>query len=277
MNRRAAIAALAASVVPLPADESQTPAERSLPTFRISDADWDGASVKDIGAVLNSAARVLWRQFPDRKLEPFVVMRGHSGPIVNFQRNLRGEIVMQLDTGGTYWCQYAYQFAHEFCHILAGFDNDYSGNLWLEETFCETASLYVLRHMAQEWKTKPPYPHWKDFSSALEKYFGDVVASREKIAPNSLASYFARHAETLRQKPAERALNGAMAVVLLDMLERSPEHWESVAWMNSAPSPPGETLDQYFAKWMNAVPQRHKVFVADLRKQFGIDDLAAKR
>ncbi|MCP6756902.1 hypothetical protein NL533_35270, partial [Klebsiella pneumoniae] len=79
------------------------------------------------------------------------------------QRNDAREIVLKLDTSNTFWSQYAYQFAHEFCHVLCGYREDDPGTQWFEETLCETASLFVLRAMAREWKTAPPYPHWKDY------------------------------------------------------------------------------------------------------------------
>ena len=55
----------------------------------------------------------------------------------------------------------AYQFAHEFCHILCNFDDDWKGNNWFEETMCETSSLFVLRRLSKEWEERPPYPAWK--------------------------------------------------------------------------------------------------------------------
>ena len=113
--------------------------------------------------MLDSAGRELGQFFPDYKIEPIVVTRGHSGPITLFHRNDRGEIVVRLDTEKTYWSQYAYQFAHEFCHVLCGFKPGYEGNKWFEETLCETASLYVMRGMSRTWKTSPPYANWKDY------------------------------------------------------------------------------------------------------------------
>ena len=81
-------------------------AERKMPTYRVDAADFD-ASEADIRAICDSAGRELWRHFPDYKLEPFVVTRGRQGPIALFERNERQEIVVRLDTGGTYWSQYS--------------------------------------------------------------------------------------------------------------------------------------------------------------------------
>src|SRR6478752_6136665 len=89
--------------------------------FRVGTDGWGSATPAEVEAVLRSAAAMMWPLFPGRRVEPFVVLRGREGPIVHYQRNVIGEIVMKLDTSGHLWCQYVYQFAHEFCHILCGF------------------------------------------------------------------------------------------------------------------------------------------------------------
>ena len=108
-----------------------------------------GASEADIGAVCRSAADCLtacWRQPPEARL---VVVKGEHGPITLFARNDQGESVVRLDTGQTYWAQYAYQFSHELCHVLCKCEDDHRGNLWFEETLCETASMYCMRQIGR--------------------------------------------------------------------------------------------------------------------------------
>ena len=130
-------------------------ADPPMPPYRILARGFE-ADEADIRRLLDSTGRELWRYFPDYRIEPFVVRRGHESPIVWYQRNARREIVMLLNTEETYWSQYAYQFAHEFCHILCGYDEDYKGNQWFEEAICETASLFALRAMARAWEHDPP-------------------------------------------------------------------------------------------------------------------------
>ena len=64
-------------------------------------------------------------------------------PIVLFKRGPRGGSSL-LNTSDRYWCQYAFQFAHEIGHILCRYKDGDSTNKWFEETLCETASLYAL-------------------------------------------------------------------------------------------------------------------------------------
>lgn len=253
------------------------PGAGPVPAYRVEIEGFD-ASEADVRAVLDSAARELWRFFPDYRIDPIVVTRGHEGPITLFERNGRGEIVMRLDTGGLYWCQYAYQFAHELCHVLCGFDRDCPGNKWFEETLCETASLFVLRAMARTWKDEPPYPNWRDFRDALRSYADDVLRSRDRvdeIYERGLPAFYRAHEETLREQPCRRDLNGAMSVVLLRLFEEEPSRWEAVRWLNTAPSPKGEPLRDYLGRWHRAVPERHKAFVERIARLYGVDLPAA--
>jgi len=244
-----------------------------VPDYRVEIRGFD-AGESDVRAVLDSAARELWRFFPDYQIDPIVVTRGHEGPITLFGRNGRGEIVMRLDTGGLYWCQYAYQFAHELCHVLCAFGEDQPGNKWFEETLCETASLFVLRAMARTWKEESPYPNWRDFRDALRSYADDVLRSRDRVGEiyeRGLPAFYRTHEQTLREHPCRRDLNGAMSVVLLHLFEEEPNRWEAIRWLNTGPSPEGEPFRVYLGRWHRAVPERHKAFVERIAKLYGVE------
>jgi hypothetical protein len=246
-------------------------AKAAMPAYRVETDGFD-ASEADIRAVLDSAGGELWRFFPDYQLEPFVVTRGHDDPITLFQRNDRSEIVMRLNTEKTYWSQYAYQFAHEFCHVLCGFRDGYQGNKWFEETVCETASLFAMRAMARSWKKSPPYPHWADYRDSLREYTDDIMRRRERIHDvfaGGLPAFVRAHRETLERTPTSRDLNGAMSLVLLQLLEERPERWEAVRWLNHAPAQPGDDLGAYMRKWHDAAPPRHRPLVKQLAGLFG--------
>lgn len=243
-----------------------------MPTYRVDAGEFE-ASEADIRAVCDSAGMTLWRQFPDYALEPFVVTRGRSGPIVLYQRNDRKEIVLKLDTGKTYWSQYAYQFAHEFCHILCGYRDVDASNKWFEETLCETASLYAMREMARSWKENPPYKHWTDYRDALRNYADDVLRKRKEIAELQrlgLPAFYREHEAELRKTSTDRELNGTMATVLLRLFEEEPGRWEAVRWLNAEAAPNDESFAAYLARWRTAVPERHRDFVDEVRKSFGV-------
>jgi hypothetical protein len=269
---RVFLIAISFAVTVLGEDAPKLSASVTMPLYRVDAANFK-ASEADIRAVCDSAGRELWRYFPDYPLEPFVVTRGEQGPIVLFQRNERREIVMRLDTGEAYWAQYSYQFAHEFCHILCGFRVGENENRWFEETLCELASLYVMRGMAKTWKHDPPYAHWANYRDHLRDYADRVIREREQVQEiyrTGLPAFYRTHAAELRKTATNRNLNGAMAVVMLQLFEREPEHWEAVRWLNHTAAPAGETFEQYLTRWQAAAPEKHRSFIAEIAKLYDL-------
>ncbi len=239
--------------------------------WRIVPEGWGVASEPDIRAVLSSVVAELWRFFPERKLEPLVVRRGHENPIVHYARSGLGEIVVQLNTQDRYWCQYAYQFAHEFCHVLCGFEDDYKGNQWFEESLCECASLYVLRRLSVAWARTPPFPGWREYAPNFRQYADEVMKKFEDVSDASMADYVKRNRAELAKNPADRIRNGPVAVALLRQLEAAPQYWESVSWLNSSPSPEGESMEDYLLKWLKASPVRVRPFVERVGRLAGVN------
>jgi hypothetical protein len=244
-----------------------------MPPYRVEARGFND-SARDIKKLCDSVGRELWKHFPDYKIEKFVIKRGNGGPISLYKRNAQGEIVIRLDTGNTLWSQYSYQFAHEFCHVLCGYDEDYPGNKWFEETLAETASLFAMRAMARSWKTDPPYGHWRSYRDALRSYADDVVRKRTKvheIYEKGLAGFYKTHQARLTKEPCDRSLNGAMSLIFLKLFEEDPSRWGAVRWLNSAPSPKGETFEQYLTKWRNAAPEKHRPFITKTARLYGIE------
>jgi len=231
-------------------------------------ADWQ-AHPANVQAVLDSAARPLWKQFPERELAPILV-EPQGGPIVLYRRGENGEYLVRLDTGETYWSQYAFQFAHEFCHILCGYDEDVHRNKWFEESLCEAASLYCLRAMSQEWKTNPPYANWKGYAPSLKNYADDRIAAAQLPEGKTLAQWFADHEAALYRDSTNRELNNVVAVQLLPLLEANPKRWESVTWLNEAKSTQSQTLGDYLSDWHEHAPERHRPFIKTIGGRFGV-------
>jgi len=231
-------------------------------------SDWK-AGIHDVQHVLHSAAVELWRYFPDRSLPPIVVAP-KGGPIVWYTRGLNGEYYVQLNTGSTFWCQYAYQFAHEFCHILCGYTEKEKANKWFEESLCELASVFAIRRMAETWKTKPPYPNWRDFSRSLASYADDLLKKGALPPGTTFAAWFRKNEPAMRKESCIREKNRVVAVKLLPLFEKQPEHWEAVTWLNARPSGKPRSLAEYLGAWRDACPPEHKPFVTEIARVFGI-------
>jgi hypothetical protein len=168
-----------------------------------------------------------------------------------------GEEVVWLNTHGTHWAQLAYQFAHEFCHVIADPKTmPWDDFLWIEESICETASLYALRCMAKTWAVEPPYPNWREYAAKLEEYATERMARPEHCLPEGVqfAAWLADRLPLLASDAGRRADNTIIAKQLLPVFEAEPAGWRAVRFLHSWERQAGATLASFFAGWALACP-----------------------
>jgi hypothetical protein len=189
-----------------------------------------------------------------------------------------GRIAIGLAAQGTHWAQYSFQFAHEICHVLANYSNNARplvrspphANLWLEESLCETASLFTLRAMGRSWQTDPPYPVWRGYAASLNSYAEERLAQLKHHLPpgTSFSVWFHQNQSLLRRNPTERSRNTIIATQLLPIFEAEPRGWQALAFLNSASVNPERSLAQHLAQWRSRCPQRLRSFVAKVEAVF---------
>ena len=220
------------------------------------DGDW-GAAPADVAAVAISVARC----FPvfGHEDELAITLRPMtSGPMTVQDASLPvGEAVVWLSTHGTVWAQLAYQFAHEFCHVIADPRTlPWDRFLWLEEALCETASLYALRCMARSWAVEPPYWNWRDYSVALEGYAAERMSESARRLPagTSFHAWLSGRLPLLEQDADRREDNAVVASQLLPIVEAEPTVWQAVRHLHAWPRAPAVTLSQFFDGWAAACP-----------------------
>ena len=241
--------------------------------IRVVPGDWGGAQLADIQKVCESSAGELWKHFPDRKLPPIIVEHGNNGPIVLYKKGPRGEHIVRLDVEGNHWSQFAYQFSHEFCHILTNYHpRESKKNKWLVESLCETASLYAMRQMAETWKPSPPFPNWRSYAPHLRQYADNArVKKALRIAPGAtLGQWYRENADALRKKGDQRDKNKVPASAMLAMLEANPTDWQAVGAMNLSLPDKGDTFEAFLADWLARTPDKHKKFVKKVADLFEI-------
>lgn len=260
------------------------PSASSALVIEVQPGDWGKTSVADIRAVVCSAGGEIWRHCPNTHLDPICVRYSAKTPITHFARDQDGGIVVGLNARGTYWAQFAYQFAHEFGHVLAAQAGDASrkwrntghANHWFEESLCETASLFALKAMAQTWTTNPPYPNWKSFAPKLLEYADKLLQEppRQLAAGQNFQPWFHASEPSLRTNATQRAKNGIVAAQLLPLFEQNPSGWEALVWLNLGTRDPKLPFRTYLAEWRAACPASHRPFVEKLAAAFGLEKLA---
>ena len=177
-------------------------------------------------------------------------------------------IVIQLTSQDTRWAQYAYQFAHEFCHVLSGYEDlEGNPNNWFHETICELASVFTLRRMAERWPTHPPYPNWANYS----KHFLEYAAARQKRKEvqlpigTTLPDWLSSRESGLRKDRYQRDKNGLVAYALLPAFEKFPFGWNAI---RKFPGSSGE-LKFYLSDWASDTDQGDVPFVVHLADILG--------
>lgn len=260
------------AAIAVAAPVAEAPAKHAL-DIRIEPGAWGGAQAADMQKVLLSAAMELWKQFPDRQLKPIIIQRSKEGPITLYQKGPAGEYIVRLDVEGTYWCQFAYQFAHEFNHILTNYDRRKSDkNQWFEECLGELASMYAVTAMGQTWQVAPPYPNWKNYAPNLAKYAEELLRKEGSDLPagQTLAAWYKANESSLRRDPYDRAKNRIVAKMLLPVMLESPQSLEAFGYLNNSPTDGEATFASYLAACYKDAPAKHQPFVKRVADMFGV-------
>lgn len=228
------------------------------------------AQPNDIAAVLRSAVGELSRYLPQRKDDLIRVAYSKEGPIVLYDRGPNREYQVRLNVEGRYWSQFAYQYAHEHCHILCNYRAGKNPNKWFEESLCELASIFVIRRMSHTWQENPPYPNWKSYHASLAKYAEEHVAGKGLPAGKTLAEWYREQEAELRKTATDRPRNQIVALALLPLFEKEPAHWLAVDSLNSKESSADQPFAEYLENWHAAAPASERTFIAKIAHEFGV-------
>ena len=236
-----------------------------------------GASVADINAVLQSAAGELWRYCPNLHLPGIDVYHRTDHPQTDSKVTAEGRISIGLTARDNHWAQYSFQFAHEYCHAFINYNNNHTEvasharypNLWLEESLCETASLFTLQALSRSWLVAPPYPVWRDYAQWFSAYLEERLRfpTHHLPAGTRFIVWFRANNSDLRRDGARRDRNTIIAAQLLPIFEKEPQGWGALAFFNPASN---QSLTQQFTDWRSRCPRELRGFVAKLAAVFEV-------
>jgi len=248
--------------------------------IRVQAGGFGGASAADVTVVLQSAAGELSRYWPGTQLPSIDVYHRADHPQTDSRRGAGNRIAIGLTARDNHWAQYSFQFAHEYCHALINYSNDQRGvtpdrryaNLWLEESLCETASLFTLRALSRSWLIAPPYGAWRDYAPWFAAYAEERLALPEHHLPagTSFVVWFRANEPALRQDSTRRDRNTIIAARLLPIFEKEPRGWGALAFFRRAANP-NQSLSRHFADWRSSCPRELQQFVGKLAAVFDIE------
>lgn len=238
-----------------------------------------GAPADNIRAVLLSVASEIWKHCATTGFEfGFRVYHNPKYPITHYERE-EGRIIIGLAVKDTFWAQYAFQFAHEFCHALMGHSRQWRrlwhmgnhANRWVEETLCEVASLFALRSMENSWKTAPPYPNWKDFGKNLGKYAQERLDDpRHQLPAGKTFAQWLVEAEPVQREKWTRENNTIVAARLLPIFEADPTGWDAVAAINLCKHEEKKPLARFLEEWKTNAQPQHSAFIEKVVPVFSL-------
>ena len=226
---------------------------------------WGNAQPIDIERLLEDTASHLNRELRNPVTGTISVRSAPATdrePRLLIQYSRPGFYCVQLTAIDRHWCQYAYQFAHEFCHIVIDpYRGESPSTQWLEEAVCELASVFVLRRMAERWLTQPPYPNWASYSSPLAEYARQRLDEPERSLPSdvSLADWFSANEGALRQDPYQRDQNALIAYNMVPIFETLPESWNAIQRLPADQHPTTDSPTRaHLQSWRAAVDPRDR-------------------
>ncbi len=225
--------------------------------------------------VCNSAAMVIARHYPKYPFKPILIIKADNGfPVMLDQRGPNGESQLMLSIGdGWGWAQIAYQFSHEFTHIIINENEPGAGpNHWINEAFCEAASYHALKKMAQEWKTHPPYPNWKSYAKHLNSYAENYLG-KERARPGGMdfIPWLRKNEKALRlgKRHPNREFYKYVSYQLYQVIKREPGYLGALEYLNFGLRNPAVSTQQYLAHWKNTLPPIYKPFADKVAKIMG--------
>lgn len=244
-------------------------------SIRVSQGDWGGAELSNVEAVARSVATRFAAYDDDESvailLEP--TPSEADSPVALFATSSSGEFVVRLNVRGTLWARLAYQFAHEFCHVLADprtFTVDRF--TWIEEALCETASLFALRHMAKTWADTPPYPNWREYSAALAHYEAEHVSDPARSLPpgEHFATWLAQRLPLLEADSGRRDDNTIVAKELLPIFDADSAAWRALRHLHTWPRSSASSPADFMNGWAMACPAQCRGVVQSIAAFTGI-------
>lgn len=263
------------TVVSRPAPVSRTgsapnlqdePVKPFKPTRIVLDnKNWGGASTQDVQAVLDSTVEAITPYMSFHSLGNILIRHGQGVPVSQYEKGPHGEYIIELSASGNHWAQYVYQFSHEMCHLISNYDlapNNASRQQWMDESLCDAFSLFTLQQMEAQWKTKPPYPNWKEYAPNFAQYAEDELNQPHRKLPTGVkvSEWVAKHQQELSADPyAEgRHLNEVVGKQLLQVFSAKPENWAALNFLNLGDDSQDKSLDKFLNDWEDNTPSDMK-------------------
>ena len=240
------------------------------------DTRWGDAATSNIKRLCENVVLHFQEQLRDEyKIDGSLTIVYHPRVPVVFLRHAFGgapdEYQIGLAVTDRYWQDFAYQFAHEFCHIMQNYEEitPNNPNDWFHEAICEIANIWVMLEMGETWGHRPPYPNWAgwrhNLTNSANKQLNRASAKYDGTGADWLKEWEDR---MRRDEPGvfTYARVAQLSYKFLHIFKDNPKAWNAVRQM---PASTGK-MSEYMKDWYDAVGTEDKPFVAAIADEMGI-------
>lgn len=135
-----------------------------------------------------------------------------------------------LATERNYWCQWIYQFAHEYLHhVIDGeLTEEITGMVWFEESLAELSSIF---HLGEIYRlsTAGQIPISREYATAILTYQKDLLESNQDLKSQINENGGIRQwLSLLSDAKYHRNHYNAVACRILPVFETTPSLWRIV-------------------------------------------------
>ncbi len=233
---------------------------------------WGDCRAEDVAAVCGSCAHTILTAIPPLVgNEPTImILRDPQGPMAVSQPGLNGEHFVLLNSGDRLWAQIAYQFSHELGHVLCGNRSTQSPQMWFEEAFCESLSLWTMDRLGISWQTTAPYEHWKSYAASLSSYSENVRTRVEE--PESLQAWYREHRDYLGHEAHDRDKNLVFAKQLATAAHENPAFYRAFLYLrrDSNEHAQSMSMEALLKRWQADSPVDLKFAASKVANQLGL-------
>ena len=155
------------------------------------------------------------------------------------------------------WSQLAYQFGHEFGHVMANSWQPIAKPMlpcqWIEEGLVEAFSIRGLGRLAASWKTNPPFAGDSAYGDSIADYRQNIIQRYSVMAEqlgttSDTAKWFADNRAKI--EASGREFMGPTSLIVLSEYERAPSCVEALGALNRWPGRSGIPIHDYFRHWL---------------------------
>ncbi len=163
------------------------------------------------------------------------------------------------------WCNLAYQFGHEFGHVLCNsWERDAKPRnpcQWIEESLVEAFSLRALSLLADRWAHAPPFPDDAAYASSIRNYRETILsdyktAAQEQGVATGFGSWFKTHKAFFDEHGGLHDAGGSVST-MLGLLEGDAAMIADMGALNRWLGRSGIPVHDYLDLWEKSCAELH--------------------